>query len=101
MVLTQIPFSGRQDISVFNFHIIGVEDQDNFHGKALGDKGKAAVEILKSKITTEGPHGLGPQPVDDVVAKVDLSGVKLSSPPSYTIGEKVIKAKNEKKNVYI
>ena len=26
---------------------VGVEDLENYHGKALGDKGKAAVEKLK------------------------------------------------------
>ncbi|XP_073229015.1 transketolase-like protein 2 [Porites lutea] len=68
----------------------GVENLDNFHGKALGDKGRAAVEILKKTITFNGPNSLGPQPViDDNVTTIDLSDVKLSSPPSYTVGEKV------------
>ena len=74
--------------------ILGVENLDNFHGKALGDKGRAAVEILKKTITSNGPNGLGPQPVvDDNVTAIDLSDVKLSSPPSYTIGEKVWRLK--------
>ena len=67
---------------------------DNFHGKALGDKGRAAVEILKKTITSNGPNSLGPQPViDDSVTTIDLSDVKLSSPPSYTVGEKVRRLK--------
>ena len=74
---------------IFHFCIVGVEDQDNFHGKALGDKGKVAVELMKSSITSDGPHGLmGPQPVQDDAPAVDLS-VKLSEPPNYKMGEKV------------
>jgi len=68
--------------------VAGVEDLENYHGKALGDKGKAAVELLKSSLTSDGPHGLGPQPVVDDAPVVDLS-VRLSEPPSYKIGEKV------------
>ena len=70
------------------FDFTGVEDLENYHGKALGEKGKAAVELLKSSLTSDGPHGLGPQPVVDDAPAVDLS-VQLSEPPSYKIGEKV------------
>ena len=61
---------------------------DNFHGKALGDRGKAAVELMKSLLTFHVAHGLAPQPVIDDVMPVNLC-VKLSEPPNYTIGEKV------------
>ena len=74
--------------SITNFCMTGVEDELNFHGKALGEKGKAAVELMKSSITSDGPHGLGPQPVEDAAPVVDLS-VKLSEPPNYKKGEKV------------
>ena len=84
-----------QNTFSFFSHILGVENLDNFHGKALGDKGRAAVEILKKTITSNGPNGLGPQPVvDDNVTTIDLSDVKLSSPPSYTIGERVWRLKS-------
>ncbi|CAH3177338.1 unnamed protein product [Porites lobata] len=68
----------------------GVEDLENYHGKALGDKGKAAVEKLKEGLSDD-KHNLGPQPVVDDAPAVDLSPgtIKLSEPPSYKIGDKV------------
>ena len=71
---------------------VGVEDLENYHGKALGDKGKAAVEKLKEGLSND-KHNLGPQPVVDDAPAVDLSPgtIKLSEPPSYKIGDKVIK----------
>ncbi|KAJ7377928.1 hypothetical protein OS493_025823 [Desmophyllum pertusum] len=65
----------------------GVEDELNFHGKALGDKGKAAVELMKNSISGT-LNGLGPQPVIDDAPAVDLT-VKLSEPPNYKMGDKV------------
>lgn len=64
---------------------------ENYHGKALGDKGKAAVEKLKEGLSNE-KHNLGPQPVVDDALAVDLSPgtIKLSELPSYKIGDKVI-----------
>ena len=77
-----------------NFHIVGVEDFEGYHGKALGEIGKSAVEQMKKSITSAPwrPHGLGPQPVVDDAPAIDLLA-KLSNPPSYTIGEKVNKTK--------
>ena len=65
---------------------------ENYHGKALGDKGKAAVEKLKEGLSNV-RHNLGPQPVVDDAPDVNLSPgtIKLSEPPSYKIGQKVIK----------
>ena len=45
---------------------------ENYHGKALGDKGKAAVEKLKDGLSND-KHNLGPQPVVDDAPAVDLS----------------------------
>ena len=65
---------------------------ENYHGKALGDEGKAAVEKLKEGLSNV-RHNLGPQPVVDDAPDVNLSPgtIKLSEPPSYKIGQKVIK----------
>lgn len=70
------------------FIFVGVEDEENFHGKALGQKGKDAVELMKASITSSEPHNLGPQPVTDDAPAVCLD-VKLSEPPNYKIGDKV------------
>lgn len=66
---------------------VGVENLENYHGKALGDKGKAAVEEMKASLGTDSVD-LGPQPVVDDAPVVDLT-VKLSEPPNYKIGDKV------------
>ena len=71
---------------------VGVEDLEDYHGKALVDKGKAAVEKLKEGLVND-KHNVGPQPVVDDAPAVDLSPgtIKQSEPPSYKIGDKVIK----------
>lgn len=71
--------------------IVGVEDQENWHGKPLGDKADKAIEVITSLIKNTGPHKLVPQsPVKDApVLKVDFSKVSLSEPPAYKLGEKV------------
>ena len=71
---------------------VGIEDLEDYHHKALVDKGKAAVEKLKEGLAND-KHNLGPQPVVDDAPTVDLSvgTIKLSEPPSYKIGDKVIK----------
>jgi len=65
---------------------IGIEDEDNWHGKPLGDKAEAVIAHLKS-ITGNGPAPPIPAPTT-TVPKVDLT-VRLSEPPSYTLGEKI------------
>lgn len=65
----------------------GVEDLEGYHGKALGEKGKAAVELIKKSIVNDS-LSLRPQPVTDDAPAVDLT-VKLSEPPNYKIGDKI------------
>ena len=66
-----------------------VEDLENFHGKPLGAKSAATIEAIRALIKNEGPHGLVPQSVVDDCPDVDLSNMKLSCPPDYTLGQKV------------
>lgn len=75
---------------IFRLHlsIVGVEDLDGYHGKALGDKGKKAVEEIKALIANETLPLRPPSVIDDDAPKVDLT-VKLSEPPNYKKGEKV------------
>ena len=76
---------------LFSICFVGIEDLEDYHGKALVE-GKAAVEKLKEGLVND-KHNLGPQPVVDDAPAVDLSPgtIKLSEPPSYKIGDKVIK----------
>ena len=68
---------------------LGIEDEDNWHGKPLKDKAQAALDIIKSQISDHSPHKLGPQTVVDDAKSFKPITVKLSDPPSYTLGEKV------------
>jgi len=68
---------------------VGIEDQDNWHGKALGASSSAVVKDLKNRLTSQGPYktqhseDLGPVPA------VDLCNIKLATPPQYKLGELV------------
>ena len=68
-----------------------IEDQENWHGKALGDKGKTAIKELKDLMSNSGFNGLGPQPVTANAPAVEIGEIKLSEPPSYTLEQKVRK----------
>ena len=65
---------------------VGIEDKDNWHGKPLGDKSETVTAQLKN-LVNGAPHPAIPAPVVSV-PKVDLS-VRMSEPPSYSLGEKV------------
>lgn len=69
--------------------IVDIEDQDNWHGKALGDKADEAIQALKDTMSNEGPHGLLPRSPEKKVPKVDISNIKLSDPPTYKPKEQV------------
>ena len=66
-----------------------VEDQENWHGKPLGNNSAAALEAVRKAIVNPGPHGITPQPFVDDCPKVVFPQVKLSSPPNYAKGDKV------------
>ncbi|KRY10812.1 Transketolase [Trichinella patagoniensis] len=75
------------------FGIPKVEDQENWHGKALGKEAAAALEAINSRIKNFDHHKLSinlPRidPSKPLKAN-DFSNVKLSEPPNYKIGEKV------------
>lgn len=57
---------------------------DNWHGKALGNKAEEVIAHLKSLIKNAGPLTLHPQkPLVDDVPVVDITNIKLDSPPNY------------------
>ncbi|XP_072181825.1 transketolase-like protein 2 isoform X2 [Diadema setosum] len=64
-----------------------VEDLENWHGKALGDKAEIALEAISKLITNKGPHGITP-PSSAPLADNDLT-VSLNEPPNYELGVKV------------
>lgn len=68
--------------------IPGIEDEENWHGKPLKDRAEAALAIIKSQISDDGPHKLGPQTVIDDAPPFKPVAIKLSEPPNYTLGEK-------------
>ncbi|XP_048587058.1 transketolase [Nematostella vectensis] len=68
--------------------IIGVEDNDGFHGKALGDKAEPAIAHLEKLI--KGPvYYHNPRPVIEDAPLLKQTEVKLSEPPNYTLGQKL------------
>lgn len=69
--------------------LTGVEDLENFHGKALGDKGVKAIEEIEKLLSSE-KDVLKPKPaVEDAPKVVTPEPVALSEAPSYAVGQKV------------
>ena len=66
-----------------------IEDEENWHGKPLGQKAQAALDAVNALIKNPKPHGLSPLPFKDDAPPVVLPQVKLSEPPNYKLGEKV------------
>ena len=66
----------------------GIEDELNWHGKALGDKTDAALEACHKAIKNPKVH-LTVKGFTDDAPKVELPQIKLSSPPNYKLGDMV------------
>lgn len=71
--------------------IPGIEDQMNWHGKALGDKANDAIQAIDAKIADKAITGekVNNQIVVDDAKPVDMSEIKLSAAPSYAPNSKV------------
>lgn len=69
--------------------INGIEDEDNWHGKPIGAKSEAALEVLRKNIVNPGPHGISPAAPTMQVAPNDISNIRLSEAPNYEISQKV------------
>lgn len=68
----------------------GIEDQENWHGKPLGDKADSAIEVILKKVVNNGNSLLSPQkPLKDDAPKISIANIKLSEPPSYKLGEEI------------
>ncbi|XP_043478533.1 transketolase-like protein 2 isoform X2 [Leptopilina heterotoma] len=67
-----------------------IEDLDNWHGKPLGAKANEVIEHLTTLIKNPGPLELHPQkPLVEDAPKIDISNIKLDTPPSYKLGEMI------------
>ncbi|XP_051167470.1 transketolase-like protein 2 isoform X1 [Leptopilina boulardi] len=67
-----------------------IEDLDNWHGKPLGAKANEVIEHLTTLIKNQGPLELHPQkPLVEDAPKIDISNIKLDTPPSYKLGEAI------------
>lgn len=67
-----------------------IEDLDNWHGKPLGDKAEMVIKHLNGLIHNKGALQIAPQkPVKDDAPVVDLTNVRLSSPPAYKLGDSI------------
>ncbi|XP_038054205.1 transketolase-like isoform X2 [Patiria miniata] len=69
--------------------IPGVENELNWHGKPLGDKAAAAIKAISGLINNKGPNALKASSPSQELPVHDISNIKLSSPPDYTLGQKV------------
>ena len=71
--------------------ITGIEDQMNWHGKALGDKTAAAVAEIEKEMSDKRISGKGvnERTVISDAQPVDNKPITLAEPPSYAAGVKV------------
>jgi transketolase len=70
----------------------GIENELDWHGKALGDKADAVIASLEGQLKNKtGPVKIpvAPPTKDAVDVKLDLKSIKLSQPPQYKLGEQV------------
>lgn len=67
-----------------------IENLDNWHGKPLGANAEKIIEHLTGLIVNNGPPAIHPQkPIKEDAPTVDISNIKLSSPPNYKLGEQI------------
>ena len=66
-----------------------IENLMNWHGKALGDKTASVVKHVESLIKNPAvkPTNIAPPTMD--APSVDITGVSLSDPPAYNLGDKL------------
>ncbi|XP_063623285.1 transketolase-like protein 2 isoform X4 [Cydia splendana] len=66
----------------------GIEDLENWHGKALGADGEKVIKHLQSQIKNN-TISLKPKPPLAEAPRVHIGDITLSSPPAYKQGEQV------------
>jgi transketolase len=66
-----------------------IEDLVDWHGKALGAKADEVLKHLESKLHSKERAPISIKAPSESKLKADISGVKLSEPPTYTLGQKI------------
>lgn len=66
-----------------------IEDLEDWHGKPLMEKGESIIKHITSLIKNDHQPSISPKAFVDDAPAVDISNIKLSSPPSYKADEKV------------
>lgn len=69
--------------------IPGIEDQENWHGKPLGDKAEAAIKAIEAKMSNTRPKNVPLKSPANILPDAAVDTIRLSQPPSYKLGEKV------------
>jgi hypothetical protein len=68
--------------------LVGIEDQDNWHGKPLGGKASDAIQALKESLAG-GDHNLTPLTPEVKAPEINVSNIRLADPPNYKVGDMV------------
>lgn len=66
-----------------------IEDADNWHGKPLGAETDRVIKHLSGLIHNSGPLQIRPEAPEMDAPVVDISNVRLATPPQYKLGETV------------
>lgn len=66
-----------------------IEDVDNWHGKPLGNSAESVIQHLNGLIKNHGALQLHPQQVNSKVPEINITNIRLASPPGYKLGESV------------
>ena len=70
--------------------IPGVEDADDWHGRALGvSESESYLATIRGQIAHSGSHGLRPRMPAETLSEIAFGGLKMSEPPAYKLGDKV------------
>lgn len=69
----------------------GIEDQENWHGKPLGEKGIEIIKVLQDELANgiSVDVKLSPAEPEETVVNIEFSQITLSEPPKYSLGQKV------------
>lgn len=65
----------------------GIEDQDNWHGKPLGNETDRVLAHLEGLLKNKGPYKYTIPKPQTQPPTVSIQNIQLSSPPNYKIGE--------------